>query len=197
MARVLFVVARERAELLGHLAHEFPEGDVSVVMDRREAERRETRRRTRTGAASSERRGTDRRGTDRREVHASARELQSIGYSIVHLEDSLSVAAPSRPLVNPTAVRQAESYLRDHFRYYTAVASWDRMRDGQAFVILSAEGRVVHRVVFTQEFLSYYGVTMPDRIPKLLDEWRLPQWLDLAGTQPVVVSSYGVRLDDD
>ncbi len=115
----------------------------------------------------------------------------------VRLEDSLSFAEPGRPLVNPTAVRQADGYLRDHFRYYTAVASWDRVREGQAFAILSTEGRVVHRVVFTQEFLGYYGVAMPDRIPKLLDEWRLPQWLEIAGTQPVVVSSYGVHLGDD
>lgn len=193
MARVLFVVAREQAELLSHLTHEFPEGDVSVVLDRRRDNRRQRERRRRAVAAGGERRGPDRRG-----ARASAHELRTIGYSIVRLEeDDLWLVAPDRPLVNATAVRQVEAYLRDNFRYYTAVSSWDRVREGQAFVILTAKGQTAHRVVFAKEFLDYYGTAMADRIPAILDEWKLPQHLELAGTQRLVVSSYGVRFGDD
>ena len=218
MARVLFVVAREQPELLSHLTHEFPEGDVSVVVDRRrlldlvdqmraalpneikEAEdvlrhgdRRQRERRRRAMAAGTERRGAERRGTT-----ASAHELRALGYSIVRLEeDDFSLAAPERPFVNATAVRQVEAYLRDHFRYYTPVSSWDRVREGQAFVILAASGQTAHRVVFTKEFLDYYGTAIADRIPTILDEWKVLQHLELAGTQRLVVSSYGVRSGDD
>ena len=192
MARVLFVVARERAELLGHLTHEFPEGDVSVVMDRRAVDRRNSRR---PGHAAST--PTDRRGTERRGLHASARELRAIGYSIIRLEEPFSLGTPRHLFVNATAVREADTYLRDHFRYCTAIPSWDPIRKGQAFVILTAEGRIVHRVVFAKEFLDYYGAAMADRIPKLLDEWRLPQHLEHAGLHPVLVTSYGVHLADD
>lgn len=89
MARVLFVVARERAELLGHLTHEFPEGDVNVVMDRRHADRRENGRRAHAASTPTERRGTKRRG-----VHASAHELRTIGYSIIRLEEPFSLRTP-------------------------------------------------------------------------------------------------------
>jgi hypothetical protein len=108
----------------------------------------------------------------------------------------VSGSESGRPLVNPTAVRQVEGYLRDHFRYYTAIPSWDRVREGQAFVILNAQGWAVHRVVFTKEFLDYYGTAMADRIPRILDEWHLPQRLELAARQLVIVSSYGVSLAD-
>ncbi|MBI2524874.1 MAG: hypothetical protein HYV93_02715 [Candidatus Rokubacteria bacterium] len=193
MARVLFVVARGQAELLSHLRHEFPEGDVSVVVDRRQDDRRQRERRRRPVAA-----GEERRGADRRRARASAQELRAIGYSIVRLEDEgFSVGPPDRPLVNATAVRQVEAYLRDHFRYYTAVSSWDRVREGQAFVILTGRGKAAHRVIFAKEFLDYYGATMADRIAAILDEWKLPQRLELAGTYPLVVSSYGVRSGDD
>ncbi|OGK77763.1 MAG: hypothetical protein A2X52_08085 [Candidatus Rokubacteria bacterium GWC2_70_16] len=193
MARVLFVVAREQPELLSHLTHEFPEGDVSVVVDRRHGDRRQRERRRRAMAAGTERRGAERRGTT-----ASAHELRALGYSIVRLEeDDFSLAAPERPFVNATAVRQVEAYLRDHFRYYTPVSSWDRVREGQAFVILAASGQTAHRVVFTKEFLDYYGTAMADRIPTILDEWKVLQHLELAGTQRLVVSSYGVRSGDD
>ena len=89
MARVLFVVARERAELLGHLTHEFPDGDVSVVMDRRHADRRTSGRSGHAASTQPERRGTERRG-----VHASAHELRAIGYSIIRLEEPFSLARP-------------------------------------------------------------------------------------------------------
>lgn len=187
MATVLFVVAREQAELVGHLTHEFPEGDVRVLLDRRHRERR-------LGAAPP---AHDRRGGERRSGHTGGRELRSLGYSIVRLEGAADAPAPGRRLVNATAARQVEGYLREHFRYYTTVPSGDRVHEGQAFVLIGAQGRAAHRVVFTKEFLDYYGVAMPDRIPKLLDEWKLIQRLELAGRQSVVVSSYGVRLVDD
>ena len=118
MARVLFVVARERAELLGHLTHEFPEGDVSVVMDRRHADRRENGRRGHAASTPTERRGTKRRG-----VHASAHELRTIGYSIIRLEPPFSLGTPQHPIVNATALGQADTYLRDHFRDCTVIPS--------------------------------------------------------------------------
>ena len=118
MARVLFVVARERAELLGHLTHEFPEGDVSVVMDRRHADRRKNGRRGNASSTPTERRGTKRRG-----VHASAHELRTTGYSIIRLEAPLSPGTPQHPLVNATALGQADTYLRDHFRDCTVIPS--------------------------------------------------------------------------
>ncbi|MBI3104987.1 MAG: hypothetical protein HYY95_05320 [Candidatus Rokubacteria bacterium] len=192
MARVLFVVARERAELLGHLTHEFPEGDVSVVMDRRHADRRRNGRRGHAASTSTERRGSERRG-----VHATAHELRTIGYSIIRLEAPFSPGTPQHPIANATALGQADTYLRDHFRDCTVIASWDPVREGQAFVILTAEGRIVHRVVFTREFLDSYGATMADRIPAVLDEWRLPQHLEHGGRHPVLVTSSGVRLADD
>ncbi len=192
MARVLFVVARERAELLRHLTHEFPEGDVSVVMDRRHADRRKNGRRGHAASTPTERRGTERRG-----VHASAHELRTIGYSIIRLEEPFSLGTPQHPLVNATALGQADTYLRDHFRYSTVIPSWDPVREGQAFVILTAEGRTVHRVVFAREFLDSYGASMADRIPTLLDEWRLSHHLEHAGLHAVLVTSSGVRLADD
>ena len=64
-------------------------------------------------------------------------------------------------------------------------------------IILTAEGRTVHRVVFTREFLDSYGATMADRIPTLLDEWRLSHHLEHAGLHAVLVTSSGVRLADD
>ena len=123
MARVLFVVARERAELLGHLTHEFPEGDVSAVMDRRHADRRTNGRRGHAASTPTERRGSERRGTKRRGVHASAHELRTIGYSIIRLEEPFSLGTPQHPLVNATALGQADTYLRDHFRDCTVIAS--------------------------------------------------------------------------
>jgi len=123
MARVLFVVARERAELLRHLTHEFPEGDVSVVMDRRHADRRKNGRRGNASSTPTERRGSERRGTKRRGVHASAHELRTIGYSIIRLEEPFSLGTPLHPLVNATALGQADTYLRDHFRYSTVIPS--------------------------------------------------------------------------
>ena len=196
MARVLFVVARERAELLGHLNHEFPEGDVSAVMDRRHEDRRKNGRRAHAASTPTERRASERRGAKRRGVHASAHELRTTGYSIIRLEAPLSPGTPQHPLVNATALGQADTYLRDHFRDCTVIASWDPVREGQAFVILTAEGRIVHRVVFTREFLDSYGATMADRIQAVLDEWRLPQHLEHGGHHPVLVTSSGVRLAD-
>lgn len=192
MARVLFVVARERAELLRHLTHEFQEGDVSVVMDRRHADRRKNGRRAHAASTPTERRGTKRRG-----VHASAHELRTIGYSIIRLEEPFSLGTPQHPLVNATGLGQADTYLRAHFRYSTVIPSWDPVREGQAFVILTAEGRTVHRVVFAREFLDSYGASMADRIPTLLDEWRLSHHLEHAGLHAVLVTSSGVRLADD
>ena len=51
-----------------------------------------------------------------------------------------------------------------------------------------------HRVLFDKEFLDHYGKSMADRIPSLLDEWRLTDHLEVSHTRLVVVSSYGVRL---
>lgn len=183
----LFVVARNRPELFDHLRREFPGGDVAVVLDRREGERRQGERRGRRPAQVAGRR----RG-DRRKQTGVARELASMGYAIVHSDDAQGDGGGW--LVNRTAIRQAGAYLMDRFRYYTAVGTWDARRNGHAFVLLNGAASPRHRVVFDREFLDYYGRTAPERIPSVLDEWKLSSQLETAGSSVVRVSPYGVEV---
>jgi hypothetical protein len=188
MTELLFLVSRKHADLASHLSHEFSAGDVHVVIDRRQAERRH--RRDETPAAHP-----NRRTRQRRARRTTEHELRSIGYSIVTLEDAEAcVVAP--PSANPTAVREAARYLRETFRFFTPIPSWDYRREGQGFVLLNPGGRLAHRLLFTKEFLDYYGQQGVDRISRLLDEWKLAQHVEMAGPEIVLVSSYGVRVGD-
>jgi hypothetical protein len=63
-------------------------------------------------------------------------------------------------------------------------------------VLLNPRGRLAHRLLFTKEFLDYYGQQGVDRISRLLDEWKLAQHVEMAGPEIVLVSSYGVRVGD-
>ena len=63
-------------------------------------------------------------------------------------------------------------------------------------MLLSREGRPVHRLLFAKEFLDYYGHEGPDRIGCLLDEWKLAQQVEMAGRDLVLVTSYGIRTGD-
>lgn len=186
MGELLFLVSRNHADLASHLSHEFSGGDVHVLIDRRQAERR--LRRDENGAHPN------RRTRERRARRASEHELRSIGYSIVSVEAAALLEAA--PGVDPMAVREVAGYLRDAFRFLTPIPSWDRRREGQGFVLLTAEGRPAHRLLFTKEFLDYYGEQGVERIPRLLDEWKLPQQVETAGPDVILVSSYGVRAGD-
>lgn len=182
MDRLLFLVARDQPDLWDQLSKEFSGRDVAVVVDRRRGERRRQE-----GDAGAERRHSDRRS--REDID---REVRSRGFSVIRLEpDELD-----RREGNPRAVRTVQAYIQERFRHFTTVTSWDRRRDGQSFVIFNAAGRPVHRVLFAREFLDYYGNTTPDRIPSLLDEWKLPNHLEATGSQLAVVSTYGVRSGD-
>lgn len=184
MAELLFLVSRNHADLASHLTHEFSGGDVHVLIDRRQAERR------RAGAGAH----PNRRTRERRARRTTEHELRSIGYSIVSLEAAARIEAA--PGAHPIAVREVAGYLRESFRFLTPIPSWDYRRDGQGFVLLNAEGRPAHRLLFTKEFLDYYGAQGVERIPRLLDEWKLPQQVEMAGSDLVLVSSYGVRAGD-
>lgn len=183
MERLLFLVARDQPDLWDQLSKEFSSKDVSVVVDRRRAERR----RSPQGEAD------ERRQTDRRAQPDVDREVRARGFSVISLEPGLARGERSPSPGNPTAIRTVQAYIQERFRYYTTVASWDYRRQGQAFVIFNQAGRPSHRVLFEKEFLDYYGSSMPDRIPSLLDEWKLPSHLETMGSHLVIVSSYGVR----
>jgi hypothetical protein len=185
---ILFVVARDREELWSHLSREFPGPDVRVVVDRRGGDRRQGERRQRAGPPAAGRRQTDRRLQRRVE-----RELASLGYAIVDSQAPETEPLASGSGLYPTAVRQVAAYLTERFRYYTPIPTWDRERRGQLFVLLNGEARPAHRVFVEQGFLDYYGATSPDRIPALLDEWKLASHLEEAGSGLVVVSTYGVE----
>ena len=180
MDRLLFLVARDQTDLWDQLSKEFSGRDVSVVVDRRRGERR------RDGQPEA----SERRRTDRRSKPDVDYEVRSRGFSVIHLGETVrGNLAPA----NPTAIRTALAYIQERFRHCTTVASWDPRRLGQSFVIFNRAGRPVHRVLFEKEFLDYYGDTMPDRIPSLLDEWKLPNYIETAGAQLIIVSSYGVH----
>ncbi|HKZ06730.1 MAG TPA: hypothetical protein VJU81_14785 [Methylomirabilota bacterium] len=185
MAELLFLVSRNHADLASHLSHEFSGGDVHVLIDRRRAERR-----CRDEAESH----PNRRTRERRARRTTEHELRSIGYSIVSLEAAARIEAA--PGANPIAVREVAGYLREAFRFLTLIPSWDHRREGQGFVLLNAVGRPAHRLLFTKEFLDYYGEQGVERIPRLLDEWKLPQRVELAGSDLILVSSYGIRAGD-
>ena len=189
MTELLFLVARDRSELVSHLSHEFDGGDVHVLIDRREGERRRH-----TGAHPGP--APERRRGDRRARRATDLELRSIGYSIVPLDAPPNRAHETRPPANPAAVREVARYLREAFRFATPIPSWDVRREAQGFVLLSQEGRPTHRLLFTKEFLDHYGQQDPERIARLLDEWKLIQYVERAGAETVLVSSYGVRVGD-
>lgn len=188
MTELLFLVSRSHPHILSHLSHEFVGGDVHVLIDRRHGERRR--------AAHGARVARERRARERRTRRATDVELRSIGYSIVTLGPSKG--PPSGPAVtaNPTAVREVTGYLRDRFRFHTPIPSWDVRRDGQGFVLLNGEGRSTHRLLFAKEFLDYYGITGAERIGRLLDEWKLTDHVQTAGSEIVLVSSYGIRIGD-
>jgi hypothetical protein len=190
MTELLFLVSRTRSELVSHFSHEFTGGDVHVLIDRRESDRR------RAGAGPRFEAARERRGRDRRARRTTDHELRSIGYSIVTLEEPLEYEREDPPPANPTAVREVLRYLREAFRFATPIPSWDVRREGQGFVLLNQEGRPVHRLLFAKEFLDYYGQQGPERIPRLLDEWKLMQHVEMAGPEIVLVSSYGVRIGD-
>ena len=188
MAELLFLVSRNHADILSHLSHEFAGGDVHIVIDRRHAERR----RANDGAQAA----NERRTRARRAQRGTEHELRAIGYSIVTLEPS--EGQPSGPdlTANPMAVREVTGYLRDRFRLHTPIPSWDIHRDGQGFVLLDGAGRPAHRLLFAKEFLDYYGSTGAERIGRLLDEWKLPEQIETAGPEILLVSSYGLRIGD-
>ena len=188
MTELLFLVARDQIDLVGHLSHEFSGGDVHVLVDRRLAERRHRR-------GEREHR-LDRRSGDRRARRATDHELRSIGYSIVTLEEIEGGRGEAPPPANPTAVRAAADYLRERFPFFAAIPSWDNRREGQGFLLLSREGHPAHRLLFAKEFLDYYGHEGPDRIGRLLDEWKLAQQVEMAGRDLVLVTSYGIRTGD-
>jgi hypothetical protein len=188
MTELLFLVARDHVDILSHLSHEFASGDVHILIDRRHAERRHAKE----GAEAA----NERRGPDRRVHRATEHELRSIGYSIVTLEAAERPGFAPSLTANPTAVREVTSYLRDRFRFHTPIPSWDIRRDGQGFVLLNGEGRPTHRLLFAKEFLDYYGRTGAERISRLLDEWKLPQQLEMAGPEILLVTSYGIRIGD-
>jgi hypothetical protein len=183
MDRLLFLVARDQPDLWDQLNKEFSREDVAVVVDRRRGERRRGEQ-----AASDNRRGSDRRSHE--EID---REVESRGFSVIRL-DAEELA---RREGNPRAVRTVQAYIQERFRHFTTVTSWDRTLNGQSFVIFNVLGRPAHRVLFEREFLDYYGTAMADRIPSMLDEWRLSDHLEISGSRRVVVSSYGVRLADE
>jgi len=187
MTELLFLVSRDRAELLSHLSHEFVGGDVHVLIDRRKGERR------RSPAGRSDV-APERRSYERRARRTTDHELRSIGYSIVPLDAPAGGAGEAMPPASPIAVREVARYLREAFRLATPIPSWDVRREGQGFVLLDEEGRPVHRLLFAKEFLDYYGRQDTDRIPRLLDEWKLVQYVEMAGPELVFVSSYGVRI---
>jgi len=179
MDRLLFLVARDQPDLWDQLSKEFSSKDVAVVVDRRRGDRRRA-------AQSSD---ANRRQSDRRSRDEVDREVRSRGFSVIRLDPN----DLARREGDPRAVRSVQGYIQERFRHFTTVASWDAARNGQAFVIFNGAGRPAHRVVFEKEFLDYYGTAMADRIPSLLDEWKLPSYLETVGPQLVVVSSYGVR----
>lgn len=179
MDRLLFLVARDQPDLWDQLSKEFSARDVAVVVDRRRGERRQGE-----PASDDKRRQSDRRA--RAEVD---REVRSRGFSVIRLDPN-DVA---RREGDPRAVRTVQGYIQERFRHFTTVTAWDPDREGQSFVIFNSAGRPVHRVLFDREFLDYYGAAMADRIPSLLDEWKVPSYVESVGSRLVVVSSYGVR----
>ena len=187
MTELLFLVSRQRAELASHLSHEFAGGDVHVLIDRRKSERR------RSGGARVVR---ERRAHERRTRRTTEVELRSIGYSIVLLELAPERVIEMVPPTSPIAVREVTRYLREAFHLATPIPSWDVRREGQGFVLLDEEGRPVHRLLFAKEFLDAYGRQGADAIPRLLEEWKLIQYVEMAGLERVLVSSYGIRIGD-
>jgi hypothetical protein len=177
MDRLLFLVARDQPDLWDQLNKEFSGRDVAVVVDRRRGERR------RAEGSSAD----NRRQSERRESAEVDREVRSRGFSVIRLDGAAQREG------NPRAVRTVQSYIQEQFRHFTTVTSWDARREGQTFVIFNGAGRPAHRVLFDREFLDYYGSSMADRIPSVLDEWKLMSYLESVGSQLVVVSSYGVR----
>lgn len=183
MDRLLFLVAKDQPDLWDQLSKEFSGQDVSVVVDRRRAERRR--------AAEASR--VDRRRDQRRSRSDVDRDVLSRGFSVIRRDPG---AEQGRRQGNPNAIRAVQAYIQERFRHFTTVASWDLRRDGQSFVIFNRAGRPAHRILFEKEFLDYYGTSMPDQIPRLLDEWKLPGHLETAGSQLVTISSYGVRVEE-
>jgi hypothetical protein len=182
MDRLLFLVARDQPDLWDQLNKEFAREDVAVVVDRRRGERR------RAEHAESD----NRRNAERRSRADIDQEVLARGFSVIRLEPD----QPRRREGNPRAVRSVQAYIQERFRHYTTVTSWDPARNGQSFVVFNSLGHPAHRVLFEKDFLDYYGTAMADRIPTMLDEWRLTDHMEVSGSRLVVVSSYGARLID-
>ena len=179
MDRLLFLVARDQPDLWDQLNKEFAREDVSVLVDRRRGERR------RAQHVKAE----NRRNADRRSRADVDQEVQARGFSVIRIEQ----AELMRRGGNPRAVRAVQGYLQERFRHFTTVTSWDPARSGQSFVVFNSLGHPAYRVLFERGFLDYYGTAMADRIPTVLDEWRLTDHMKTSGSGLVVVSSYGAR----
>jgi hypothetical protein len=77
MARELFIVARDRADLFRYLSQTFADADtVEIIWDRRQGERR-----GRANGSTSERRGVERRTRTTVE-----QDLRAVGYAFLALE---------------------------------------------------------------------------------------------------------------
>lgn len=179
MDRLLFLVARDQPDLWDQLNKEFGREDVSVLVDRRRGERRRAEHDN----------ADNRRAADRRSRADVDEEVHARGFSVIRLER----AEMLRRQGNPRAVRTVEAYLQERFRHFTTVTAWDATRNGQSFVVFSSLGHPAHRVLFEREFLEHYGTAMADRIPTVLDEWRLTDHMESSGSGLVVVSTYGAR----
>jgi hypothetical protein len=82
MARLVFIVSRQRPELFNYLRREFAgNDDVDVIVDRRIADRR-----LREAPADM----IERRRTDRRQDHVDDR-LQSMGWAIIWRHEGTTV----------------------------------------------------------------------------------------------------------
>ena len=155
MTELLFLVARR-----SHGSRQPPQ--PRVLRRRRPRPDRPSPRRAPAGSAKREAR-LDRRG--RRSPSAprtTDHELRSIGYSIVTLEGARGRRVEGAPpgQSRPRCAR-SRGYLREQFRFFTPIPSWDVRREGQAFVLLNGEGRPAHRLLFAKEFLDYYGHAGP------------------------------------
>src|SRR5262249_35176798 len=153
VTELLFLVSRQRAELLSHLSHEFEGGDVHVLIDRRKGERRRsaggrsdvaTDRHSASGGADV---APERRSHERRARRTTARGPRSLGSSIRRLHPPAGRALDAIPPASPIAVREIARYLREAFRFATPIPSWDVRREGQGFVLLDEEGRPMHRLL--------------------------------------------------
>jgi len=80
MAPHLFIVSRHQPDLYSYLSREFAEeGDVQVLLDRRQGERRQLGERRRVARG-------DRRATDRRLQAEVGGQIRQLGYAFVRTD---------------------------------------------------------------------------------------------------------------